>query len=115
MTLESQALREAAGPRTAQNDLERRRILARLDESLGLLKRDGRSWQALAPAQRAAHSDISALIRSNQDLIMRAIVLDRENEQGWLRRGLVPLRHQPPAPRQRPHYVADLYRRHATA
>ena len=42
---------------------------------------------------------------------MRIIVLDRENEQTRLRKGTVPARHLPSPNRQRPHFVADLYRR----
>jgi hypothetical protein len=43
---------------------------------------------------------------------MRMILLDRENEQLRLRRGLIPPKHLPPIQRQRPHYVAGLYQRH---
>jgi hypothetical protein len=43
---------------------------------------------------------------------MRMIILDRENEQLLLRRGLIPPKHLPPVQRQRPHYVAGLYQRH---
>ena len=35
----------------------------------------------------------------------------RENEQALLRRGMIPPRHLPSAHRQRPHFVADIYRR----
>jgi hypothetical protein len=42
---------------------------------------------------------------------MKFILLDRENEQGLLRRGLVPPRQLPSVNRQRPHFVAELYRR----
>ncbi len=45
---------------------------------------------------------------------MKIIVLDRENEQALLRRGMLPSRSLPPVQRQRPHYVADLYRKHVT-
>ena len=45
----------------------------------------------------------------------KIILLDRENEQGLLRRGLVPPRELPSVNRQRPHFVADLYRRQCQA
>jgi hypothetical protein len=51
------------------------------------------------------------LLRQNQDQTMKIILLDRENEQCLLRRGLVPTRELPSANRQRPNFVADLYRR----
>ena len=44
---------------------------------------------------------------------MKIILLDRENEQGLLRRGLVPARELPSVNQQRPNFVADLYRRQA--
>ena len=50
-------------------------------------------------------------MRQAQELIMRVILLDRDNEQGLLRRGWSPAREIPSAQRQRPHFVADLYRR----
>ena len=55
------------------------------------------------------------LLRQNQDLTMKIILLDRENEQSLLRRGLVPPRELPSVNRQRPHFVADLYRRQGTS
>jgi hypothetical protein len=65
----------------------------------------------LSPEHRAEHPEINALLRQTQDLTMKIIMLDRENEQSLLRRGLVPPRDIPSANRQRPHFVADLYRR----
>ena len=54
---------------------------------------------------------MAGLLREIQDVIMKVIFLDRENEQALLRKGLVPAKHLPSANRQRPHFVADLYRR----
>jgi hypothetical protein len=72
-------------------------------------------WLSLSPEVRSTKHEIRELLRQNQDLIMRLIILDRENEQLLLRRGLIPPKHLPPAQRQRPHYVADMYRRnHST-
>jgi len=42
---------------------------------------------------------------------MKIVLLDRENEQALLRRGLVPPTQLPSVNRQRPHFVAELYRR----
>ena len=72
-------------------------------------------WQQLAPEERSRHGDIARLLRQNQDLTMKIIVLDRENEQHLLRRGLVPARELPSVNRQRPHFVADLYRRQVSS
>jgi hypothetical protein len=65
----------------------------------------------LGPVERARHKDVALLLKQNQEVTMRILNLDRENEQSLLRRGLVPSKHLPPANRQRPHFVADLYRR----
>jgi hypothetical protein len=69
------------------------------------------NWQKFSPDERARHPEIGMLLRQNQDLTMKIIVLDRENEQSLLRRGLVPARELPSVNRQRPHFVAELYRR----
>ncbi len=89
----------------------RKRLLPRLEASLASLRRHREEWRALPAAERARRPETAALIRRNQEALMRALMLDRENEQFLLRRGLVPARHLPPASRQQPHFVADLYRR----
>ena len=90
-------------------------LLPRLSQSLNQIRRHRTAWQNLGLTARARHPEVADLLRQNQDLIMKVIVLDRENEQALLRKGLVPARHLPPANRQRPHYVADLYRRQGRA
>ena len=89
----------------------KKNLLPRLNQSLNQIRQHRSTWQRLEAAMRARFPEVPALLRQNQDLIMKIIVLDRENEQALLRRGLVPPRHLPPASRQRPHFVADLYRR----
>ena len=91
----------------------RKNLLAQLDDSLDKIRELRIAWLKLDPAQRQAHSDIAELLRENQNLIMKILVLDRENEQTLLRHGLVPPRHVPSANKQRPHFVADIYRRNA--
>jgi hypothetical protein len=108
---ESQALRQPDGSSPFEVFQARNEALPRLDESLNRLRGHRAAWIAMSPEQRAANPEVRALLRQNLDLILRLIVLDRENEQMLLRRGLVPAKHLPPANRQRPHYVADLYRR----
>lgn len=86
-------------------------LLTRLKQSLELLKEYRLSWQSMNAAERAIHPEIAPLLRQSQDLIMKIIVLDRENEQTLLRRGMIPAHQLPSANRQRPHYVAQLYHR----
>jgi len=90
---------------------KRKLLLSRLSDSLRNVKRSRERWQTLTAAERASAADLQRLMKDNQDLIMKVIVLDRENEQALLRRGLVPNRQLPSVNRQRPHFVAELYRR----
>ncbi|MBI5800614.1 MAG: hypothetical protein HZA92_07790 [Verrucomicrobia bacterium] len=108
---ESLALRQGDEARRFEFYQSRKALLPRLDESLSRIKRQRLDWQRLPSAERARQPAVTGLLRQNQDLIMKILVLDRENEQQLLRRGLVPPKHLPPAERQRPHFVADLYRR----
>lgn len=112
---ESQTLRGPDSSTTFELLQAKRASLQRLHELLEKIHRHRVRWQSLSPADRADAGEVTSLLRQNQDLIMRIIVLDRENEQALLRKGLVPPRHLPPANRQRPHFVADLYRRQAVS
>ena len=89
----------------------RREVLPDLEASLAGLKKHRERWLKLAEPTRAKYPEIAGLLRQNQDIIMKIIVLDRENEQTLLRKGLVPPKHLPSAKRNQPHYVADLYKR----
>ncbi len=93
----------------------RKKFLAQLTESLNTIREHRRAWLKLEPAVRQGHPEIAELLRENQNLIMRILVLDRENEQALLRKGLVPPRHVPPANRQRPHFVSSMYQRHSAS
>jgi hypothetical protein len=92
-------------------DGKRRALLPRLVDSLARLRNSRVAWQGAGPEVRAGHPDVGTLVRRGQELLMKIIVLDRENEQALLRRGLVPVRDLPSVHRQQPHYVTDLYRR----
>ena len=69
------------------------------------------TWLRMDPAGREQYPAVGALIRQNLDLIMKIVLLDRENEQQMLRHKMVPAEHLPPPERQKPHYVAQLYNR----
>lgn len=108
---ENIALRAAGTEGNFQASQARKNALPDLNASLARLKKQRAEWLKQPAEERARHSEIAGLLRQNQDVIMKIIVLDRENEQALLRKGLVPPRHLPPAQRQRPHFVADLYKR----
>jgi hypothetical protein len=94
---------------------DRKNLLPSLNQSLYRIRQDRLDWGRRSPRERAQETEVPKLLRELQDLIMKIIVLDRDNEQVLLRKGMIPARHLPPAARQRPHYVADLYRRQREA
>jgi hypothetical protein len=64
-------------------------------------------------SQRESCGELEELFRDIQSLLPRLLLLDRENQQEMLRRGLIPAAQLPPAASQRPNFVANLYQRHA--
>jgi len=85
-------------------------MLERLTRAQETLFAHKETWMALNPAQREKHPAIGALIRQDLDLIMKIVSLDRENEQLLLRHKLVPANHLPPAQRQNPNLIAQMYK-----
>ncbi len=108
---ESQALRQGELGGLRPLAVVKKSLLDRLNISLDRLRQQRLRWQQMSPADRAEHPAVGTLLRQNQDLIMKIIVLDRENEQALLRGGQIPAAQLPPVQRQRPHFVAELYRR----
>ena len=115
VTRESEALRGKESFAGQDFSSRRNALLPRLTQSLDSLRRIREARLKMDPATRAAQGETEALIRRNQDLIMKIIVLDRENEQLLLRRGLIPLGQLPASARQRPHAVAEQYLRHCAS
>ena len=113
ITRENQELREPNSSSAFEFYQSRRNLLPRLDHALGRLRKHRADWHRLGPLERRQTPEIASLMRTLQELIMKSILLDRENEQALLRRGLLPAHQLPSARRQQPHFVADLYRRHA--
>jgi hypothetical protein len=90
-------------------------LVPRLEASLEQIRLCRAVWQKKTPAERKAAPEITLLIEENQNLVQKIVLLNRENEQILLRRGLGP----PPPARvcaatARPaHFVAGLYRRNS--
>jgi hypothetical protein len=112
---ENGVLRAQGEGLTVEGSAQRKKFLAQLTDSLDKIREHRIAWMRLEPSVRQGHPEIAELLRENQNLIMRILVLDRENEQALLRKGLVPLRHVPPANRQRPHFVSSLYQRNSAS
>jgi hypothetical protein len=73
------------------------------------------AWRQLPQSQRDRFEEMKRLFQTIQNLVMRVLVLDRENQQAMLKRGIVPVQHIPEAAARQPHYVADMYRKNSFA
>lgn len=89
----------------------RRELLGRLVSTQQRLLVHKASWIRVPAAARAKHPEVGAILRKTMDLIMRTIVLDRENEQLLLRHQMVPPNQLPSPRRQDPRFVTQLYNR----
>ena len=112
-TEENQALRRPQPWATATFTEERKRLLPRLESGLIKLRSFRLWWERMPAGQRESCGEVKDLFRDIQNLLPRLLLLDRENQQEMLRRGLVPATQLPPAASQRPNFVANMYRRHA--
>lgn len=106
---ENQCLKSCEPQSIYQFQQSRKDLLERLSDAQMRLSMHKTAWQRLSPGVRARRPEISSLIRQTLDLIMKTIVLDRENEQLLLRNQMVPANRLPSVNRQNPHYVARLY------
>lgn len=112
-TDENQQLRKESSPDPSSDSTVRRKLLRELEQSLENLKSIRLAWSKLDLRERGLHSEIASQVRSNQEMVMRILSMDRDNEQGRLRRGLLPPRALPAARRQEAGFVANTYRRNA--
>jgi hypothetical protein len=112
---EGEALRQPGEFEGRDFAVRRASLLPRLEKSLGALRHAREAWLRLDPRVRSRQTDLDSLLRDNQNLIMKIIVLDRENEQALLRRGLLPPGHLPTSQSQRPHMVAARYAKNLPA
>ena len=105
---ESEALKASIPFSAGALQTERQRLLARLNASI-------RSLVGSRSGSAALRGDgiLAELIKEVMDTIMRVLVIDRENEQQLLRRGLLPARALPPARQSEPGFVARTYLAHA--
>jgi hypothetical protein len=92
----------------------RKDLLARLDPLMIEIRRWRQIWQQFNAAERAVFSDVKTVMQKVQDLLVKFLQLDRENQQALLRRGLVPARHVESCAVPPSNYVANLYRRNSS-
>jgi hypothetical protein len=110
---EHQALAGPAGYEHTEFFEKRKTLLQDIEAILPKFRRHRTLWQQVSQAQRDHFTDLKRQFQNIQGLLMRVMLLDRENQQAMLKGGLVPTKHLPPAATQQPHYVADLYRRNS--
>jgi hypothetical protein len=109
---EAEALGNPAPFPAGAMQAERRDLLARLQSSAESVSKERERWQQLRTPTSETSPELAALVQRALDTIMRVLVLDRENEQNLLRRGLLPARCLPGAEQSQPHFVARTYQRH---
>lgn len=114
-THENQALSapDAYGP--AEYNSKRTDLLPRMDTLLAKLRSRRLVWQNVSPSDRERCEQVKTLFHNIQNLLMKILLLDRENQQAMLRRGLVPSQHLPSAPVRPSNYVASIYRQNCSA
>jgi hypothetical protein len=113
-TLENRRLRSPQPWEPAEFADQRNRLLPRLESVLLKLRGSRDSWQKLSHAERERSGEIKNLFQEIQNLLPRILVLDRENQQEMLRRGVMPATQLPPPASQKPNFVASLYQRHVS-
>jgi len=90
----------------------RKDLLNRLDLLMIGIRNGRQLWQQAGPLVHNCHLEVKTEIQMVQNLILKILQLDRENQQGLLRRGLVPAKHLTSVAAPPPNYVAKLYRRY---
>jgi hypothetical protein len=69
-------------------------VLALLSQSLDTIRQNRNAWLRLDPQEKEGRREITELLRDNQNLITRILVLDKENGQS--RPPGTPVRQSPP-------------------
>jgi hypothetical protein len=110
---EHQALAGQTSYQSLEFYQERKTLLPDIESLLRKFRHHRIVWQQISQSQREYFKELKDLFQNIQGLMTRVMMLDRENQQAMLKRGLVPVKHLPTAEMQRPHYVADLYRRNS--
>lgn len=95
-------------------DQRRTELLPEIESSLRKFRGHRPIWEQVPQSERERFEEPKRLFSNIQNLLMRVMVLDRENQQAMLKRGMVPVHHLP-AVAARPHYVSDLYRKNSLA
>jgi hypothetical protein len=110
---EAEALRQLGPFPAARIQSERKELLVRLESSSRSVAAQRTRWGQLNAPGCEIPPEFAGLVQTTLDTIMRVLVIDRENEESLLRRGLLPARALPRAEQSQPNFVARTYQRHA--
>lgn len=102
--------RFAAAP--APSPAARKNFLAQLSQSLDKIRQYRNAWARLDPAQKQEHSEITTVLRENQNLIMKILVLEKESEPA-APAGRTETRRPDAAERPQASFLARAYRRNS--
>ena len=112
-TVENRMLRNSPTWQPMALHEQRMRLLPRLESVLIKLREARDAWKNYSEPERERCGEVKNLFQELQNLLPRILMLDRENQQEMLRRGVLPPAQLPPVQAQQPHFVNNLYRRHA--
>jgi hypothetical protein len=105
---ECQALSDQNGYSPTEFNQKRKNLLPELESALINLRNQGRGRRPTTHSEETME-----VFQAIQCVLMRILLMDRENQQALLRRGLVPPQYMPPVAASQPNYVAGLYRQNA--
>ena len=111
---EAAALQHAEPFPAARGEATRKDLLLRLETSSRLVASQRTRWCEQNGPGCETPPELADLVRTTLDTIMRVLVIERENEENLLRRGLVPARSLPRAEQSQPSFVARTYQRHGS-
>jgi hypothetical protein len=110
-TRENQALAAQAAYNHLEFHQKRIHLLPNIELFLAKLRSRRMFWQQVPASERERCEEIKPLFENIQNLLMKVLLLDRENQQIMLRRGLIPVSHLPATATPKPNYVASVYQR----
>jgi hypothetical protein len=112
---ENQALAGQAAYNHLEFHQKRKNLLPNIELFLAKLRSRRLFWQQVPASERERCGEIKPLFENIQNLLMKVLLLDRENQQIMLRRGLIPVSHLPATANPKPNYVASVYQRNFSA
>jgi hypothetical protein len=110
---EHQALASQAAFSHQEFDRRRTKLLPDIELLLGKFRSHRVAWGRIPQSERERFHELKRLFQNIQNLLMKIILLDRENQQAMLKQGMIPVNHLPAAGARQPHYVENLYRKNS--